>query len=64
MLLKNVLREVSSLCIGIITSNGVKDIDAVLEQLLSSNFRGSFTFLAVAALDAVLFVGELNKKEG
>ena len=51
-----------SLCVGIISSNSVKNANLVFEELLGSNFRRSFAFLAVSALGTVLFVGQLDAR--
>ena len=52
----------SGLGVGIVTPNGVNDVNAVLEQLLRSDFEGRGTGGHVPLFDAVFDVGELWKK--
>lgn len=60
---ENVFGELSSLCVGVVTSNGVQAVDFVLNELLSGNFEGSFSFLNESAGEAVLNVCELRQME-
>jgi hypothetical protein len=64
MFFEDVFGELSSLCVGVVSSNGVKDIDVVLDELLGSDLKRGFVFFAKAASDAVLHVGELRDGRG
>ena len=59
VLFQNVLRELCSLGVGVVSSNGVQHIDLVLKELLGSNFQRCLVVFAKAAGDAVFNVGEL-----
>lgn len=59
MLLENIVRKGGCLCICIVATNGVEDMDLVLDELLGSNFKRCMTRFNVSTLDAVFHVGEL-----
>jgi hypothetical protein len=47
------------LSVGIISTDGVKNMDLVLDELLGGNFERGIAFFDIATLDAIGFVGEL-----
>ena len=57
---ENVSREVGCLCVGVVATNRVEDIDFVGHEALGSDFEGSLVFLDKAAGDAILDVGQLS----
>lgn len=59
VLFQNVLGEFGSLGVGIITTDGVQDVNLVGNQTLSGDFKGSLVVLDEATLFAVGFVGQL-----
>mmetsp|Transcript_1894 Transcript_1894/g.4180 ORF Transcript_1894/g.4180 Transcript_1894/m.4180 type:complete len:259 (-) Transcript_1894:207-983(-) len=62
VLFKNVLGQLGSLGVGIVSSNGVNDIDVVFDELLSSNFERSLSFLHESTGHAIFHVGELDTR--
>mmetsp|Transcript_7419 Transcript_7419/g.17764 ORF Transcript_7419/g.17764 Transcript_7419/m.17764 type:complete len:239 (-) Transcript_7419:114-830(-) len=60
VLLQDVLGEMSSLSVGIISTNGVQDVNFVFHQTLSGDFKGGLVVLDEATLLAVSFVGQLD----
>lgn len=52
--------EVSGGGIGVVAAYGVEDIDAILDQLISSDLLRILAFFDKTALDAVLDVGEFD----
>lgn len=60
VLLQDVLGKLSSLSVGVVSSNGVKNMDFVLDKSLSGNFQGSFSFLDKATLQTVRGVCQLE----
>ena len=59
MFLQQVGRQLRGLGIGIIASNGMQDMNLILEQLLCRHFQGRIALLDVATLDAILHIGQL-----
>jgi hypothetical protein len=60
VLLQNVLGELSSLSVSVVTSDGVKDVNFILDETLSSHLKRSLSFLDKTALLAVGGVGQLQ----
>ncbi len=48
--------------VGIVSANGVDDIDAVFEELLRGHFEWGVAFLYETAGDTIFDVGELQMK--
>ena len=48
--------------VGVVATDGVQDVDAVLAQLLGGELQGVDALLDEAALDEVLGVGELDAR--
>lgn len=59
MLIAQVIRQVSSLRVGIVSTNSVNHVNTVLQQLLGTDLEGSGVSGTVALLDAVLNIGKL-----
>lgn len=59
MFLQKILGEFGSLSVGVVTANGVKDVDFVLEKALGSNLQRCFALLHKATLQAILGICQL-----
>jgi hypothetical protein len=57
---EQVVRQMSGLCVGIVATDRVQDVDLVLQELLRRDFQGRLAFLDESALFAVVRVGELG----
>ena len=60
MFFQQVGGQLRGLGIGIIASNGMQDMNLILEQLLGGHFQGCIALLDVATLDAILHIGQLK----
>ena len=61
VLLEQILGQLGGLGVGVVTADGVDDIDLILEELLGGNLKGRLALLAQTALDAIGHVGELTE---
>jgi len=52
--------ELGSLRVGIVTSNGVEDVNIVLEKLLGGYFKRSISLFDVSFGNTVINIGELE----
>ena len=59
MILVNVIAERCSLRIGIVTTNGMQDMDLILQELLAGDFQWSMTGFDISTLDAIIDIGQL-----
>ena len=60
MFFHQIVRQVRGLGIGIVATNRVNDVNAILEQLLRRHFERRAVGGTVALFDAVFDVGELE----
>ena len=60
MLFHQIIRQMSGLGVGIISTNRVDDVNAVLQQLLRADLERGAVSGAVTLLDAVLDIGKLK----
>ena len=58
-----VLRKHGGLCVGIVPSNSMQNVNLILEQLLRGDLEWGGSFLDVATLDAVGRVCELTTRD-
>ena len=57
---REISREIGSRRVGIVTADGVEDVNAVLDELIGRDLERIFAFLYETALDAVLDVRKFN----
>lgn len=57
--LHQIIGQFGGLCVGVVSTNGVNDIDTILQQLLRGNFQWRRIGGTVPFLDAVFYIGKL-----
>mmetsp|Transcript_34922 Transcript_34922/g.104175 ORF Transcript_34922/g.104175 Transcript_34922/m.104175 type:complete len:238 (+) Transcript_34922:1193-1906(+) len=62
VLLEDVLGQLGRLSVGVVSADGVDDVDVVSEELLGGSLEGSVALLDVATGHAVLDIGQLHSR--
>ena len=60
MFFHQIVRQMGGLGVGIVSTDGVDDINAVLQQLLRADLERSAVRRAPTLLDAILNIGQLR----